>query len=466
MEKSDFKEDLHFDEFPPISTEKWESVIEKDLKGKYYKDILRWNSGEGITPLPFYRAEHLADLSHNPEPVNDSGGWCIVEPIESSDIKSANQEALEALENGAQGVSFSPDENYLHSKGDLEALLDNIQIEIITLEFSAILFTKELTGWISKICADQNLNPDELSIQLNFSSLSSALVSGKLAPFSDIEELVVTFAENFRSCLVDASIAGNSGATVVQQLAFALAEGNEYLGLNTNLANHLRFNFSTGTNYFLEIAKLRAFKISWTQVLSEYGLDVKPYISAETALWNKSKTDAHNNMLRSTTEAMSAALGGADSILIHRFDQHFSEDSSFASRIARNSQLILQEEAYLNKVADPGSGSYYIEVLTDNLAKKAWGLFQEIEGKGGFYECLKSGFIQELISTSRQEKIDAYKAKEKVLVGVNKYQPEENEQGISFKMPKVPSTNLSKDFTEIQTIEPLNIETELQKGDA
>jgi methylmalonyl-CoA mutase len=468
LKKSDFKDTLHFDEFPPISMEKWESVIEKDLKGKNYKDILRWNSGEGVSPLPFYREEILADLKHKPAPVQRSGDWCIMEPIENSDVKAANQEALEALENGALGLSFSPDKDYLHSKSDLESLLEGIQIELITLQFQPILSKKEVAGWLKEVCEDRELNLNTVNMIFNYSPLSSALPTGNLVSLSDFEDTLNEFGKNFHTCSVDASISGNSGATIVQQLAFALAEGNEYLGLNKNLAEQLHFNFSTGSNYFLEIAKVRAFRLNWSQILREYDMgDSNAYVSAETALWNKSKTDAHNNMLRSTTEAMSAALGGADSVVIHRYDHHFSEDSNFASRIARNSQLILQEEAYLDKVADPGSGSYYIEVLTDSLAEKAWELFQDIEAKGGFYECLKSGFIQDLISTSRKEKIEAYKEKKKIQVGVNKYQPEEELQGVSFKVLGIPAANLGEhSFTEIQTVEALNIETELQRGEA
>ncbi len=467
MKKSDFEDTLDFSEFPPISTEKWETVIEGDLKGKNYKEILRWNSGEGISPLPFYREENLKSLSHSGVAVQDNGNWCIIEPIESLEVTSANKEALEALENGALGLSFSPTENYLQSKEDLKSLLEGIQIELITLQFQSVLSTNKVAEWLTELCKERGLEPDELNVFFNQAPLSAAVLTGKLASASSIREHLLNFGADFSSCTINASIYGNAGATIIQQLGFALAEGNEYLGLEHNLADRISFNFSVGSNYFLEIAKFRAFRIVWSQVLDEYNLkESKSYISAETCLWNKSKTDAHNNMLRATTEAMSAALGGADSITIHRYDQHFSESSDFASRIARNTQIILQEETYLDKVADPGSGSYYIEVLTENIAKKAWELFQEIEGKGRFHECLKKGFIQNLISTSKAEKVKAYKEKSKVLVGVNKYQPEGDHQNADFMIQGFENPDFkSAEKTDIKKVTFLNIEAELQNGE-
>lgn len=468
MGKLDFKDALHFNEFPPVSTDEWEAVIESDLKGKNYKDVLRWVSGEGIDPLPFYRDENLGELEHPPVPVHQSGSWNIIEPIESSDIQTANKYALHALENGASGLLFAPSKNFLNNKKDLQELLNDIQIELITLQFGRALSTPETLYRLQEICAEKAIEESGLQITFNFDPFSQSMHSGSLPTVDFIDKTLKKFGKSFRFCTVDASIYGNAGATIVQQLAFALGAGNEYLGLNSELSKNLYFNFSAGPNYFLEIAKIRAFKLLWLQVASEYGTnDLNPLITAETAAWNASKTDAHNNMLRCTTEAMSAALGGCDAIAVHRYDYHFSEPSSFASRIARNIQLILQEEAYLNKVADPGAGSYYIEKLTDSLIEESWKLFQKLEAKGGFHAGLQSGFVQELINQSRQEKINAYKENKKVLVGVNKYQPEDKAQGVRHEVQGFPA-NLyeSEALIEIKKVLPLNIEAELQKGDA
>ncbi len=468
MENSDFKKALHFDEFPPVSTEKWESVIEKDLKGKDYKEVLRWESGEGVTPLPFYREENLKELSHSADPVPGSGSWSIMEPVESSSVTEANKEALHALENGASGLYFCPDKNYIQSQDDLKNLLKDIQIELITIRFASIISTPSIAEWLNEICSERKINEDGISISFNFDPISHAALTGKLPSKSEIEETLNSFNELFSFCAIDSSVFANAGATIIQQLAFSLAAGNEYLGLDSTPAGNIHFNFAIGPNYFLEIAKFRAFRKTWAQILDEYGFNNNaPSIHAETNFWNKSKADAHNNMLRTTTEAMSAAIGGCNSITVHRYDEHFSKDSGFASRIARNIQLILQEEAYLDKVSDPGAGSYYIEMLTGSMAQKSWELFQEIEAKGGFYEALKSGFIQELVAASRQEKIEAYKEKKKVMVGVNKYEPEEKNQNLEFK--NLNFTGLGPDIKESITIDKislLNIEAELKNGEA
>lgn len=454
-------------EFPAVPTSEWESKIEKDLKGKNYKEILQWESGEGLQPLPFYRSEDLSDVSHKPDPVHQSGNWDIVEPIEGSDVKTVNKNAIHALESGASGLRFAPQKNFLSNKKDLQHLLKDIQLELITLQFGRALSTPEIVVSMQEICSERALQENELQVTFNFDPFSQAIHSGSLPEIDSIDKAIKKFGESLRFCAVDASVYGNAGATIVQQLAFSLGAGNEYLGLNSKLANNLHFNFSAGPNYFLEIAKIRAFKLLWSQIANEYEVnDLKPFITAETATWNVSKTDAHNNMIRCTTEAMSAALGGSDAITVHRYDYHFSEPSNFASRIARNIQLILQEEAYLNKVADPGAGSYYIEKLTDSLIEKSWNLFQKMEAKGGLHACLQSGLVQELINQSRREKITAYKENKKILVGVNKYQPEDLIQNSKFKIKDYSLVKTDEEVIEIDKIEPLNIEAELQKGDA
>lgn len=467
MEKLNFKDALHFDEFPPVSTGEWEAIIQSDLKGKDYKEILRWISGEGIEPLPFYRREDLKELAHEPDPVHTKADWRIVELIQYPDLKSANEHALHALANGATGLRFELPSSSVTGLKELRILLKDIQLDLISVQFGHELSNLDVAEMLREIVQENGLKPEDVHISFYSDLFSSALRTGKLPELSGLKDHLKAYPDIIRICASDNALYGNSGATVVQQLAFALASGNEYLGLMADASPRGFFNFISGPNYFLEIAKFRAFTILWEQVLAEYNVSTHaPYITAETPLWNKSKTDAHNNMLRSTTEAMSAALGGCDAITVHRYDEHFAENSSFSSRIARNIQLILQEESYLNKVADPGAGSYYIEVLTDSLAKESWKLFQKIEQKGGFHECLRSGFIQEMIATSRQEKITAYQEKKKVLVGVNKYQPDEDPDKINSVARTFEYTIADQDnMTSIDSISPLSLEDELQHGD-
>lgn len=467
METLDFKSRLTFEEFPPTSTKEWEAVIEKDLKGKDFKEVLRWSSGEGIEPLPFYRRNELKELSHDPKPMSTSPGWYILESIDKTDLKSANEQALLALENGATGLRFDLPASLIRSKADLETLLNDIKIELVSFHFEGELSSLQIASWMNEIIIERKLDPKQQQVCFTFDPFVNALQTGKLASKSAIKDVIEKGDSVFRYSAVDASFYGNAGANIVQQVAFALASGNEYLGLDFNLADNIHFNFAVGPNYFLEIAKFRAFKLTWKKILEQYGaVGAERFLTSEVASWNKSKTDAHNNLLRATTEAMSAALGGCDAITVFRYDKHFAEPSGFASRIARNIQVILQEEAYLDKVNDPGAGSYYIEKLTDMIAEEAWSLFQEIERKGGFHAALKDGFIQQLISKSKQNKINRYLEKKETQVGVNKYPPETLEKA-KFESPEVPVFDFGvQDFEDIEKTILFNIEAEIQKGDA
>lgn len=463
MDTLDFKAELHFNEFPPVSIEEWEAVIEKDLKGKNYKDVLKWHPENNLEAQPFYRSEDLKELSHPPKPVRDSAGWIILQPVLVKDISSANQTALNGLQNGASGLFFYGEPNAISSPADVMNLLKDIQIDIISLKFGPGLSSDILKEGLNEFIESQKPDFNNLDISLTIDPFQEGIFSGTLVSKKVIEQRLS--ASPFPN-VVDLSGYGNAGAGIIQQVAFALAAGNEILGL-TGEGKQLNFNFAVANSYFPEIAKLRAFRLIWNQVLRTYGSGNTGFsVHAETAAWNKAQNDAHNNMLRATTEAMSAVLGGADGLTVLPYDYHFDEPSEFSNRIARNVQLILQEEAYLDKVTDPGSGSYYIETLTEKIAKESWKLFQEIEAKGGFYECLQSGFIQGEIREARERKIESYKEKNETLVGVNKYQPEEKIQNLKFKIQNYSSAEQNGNIIEIKTIEPLNIEVELQKGEA
>ncbi|MDR9419752.1 methylmalonyl-CoA mutase subunit beta [Gracilimonas sp.] len=464
MDTLNFKNELSFDEFPPISTDEWEAVIEKDLKGKDYKETLSWNPENELEVLPFYRREHLEELSRSPKPVRASTGWTILQPILVKDVDSANKTALNALQNGASGLYFYGDSDAITSHADVEQLFKDIQLEIICVKLSnSLSLSNQLLNGLTKLIDSRNLAPDDLNLSVTRDPFSKGSFSGELLDREMIEQNISGLPFTLH---IDLSGYGNAGASIIQQTAFALSAGNELLGILGKDVT-FNFNFAVTNNYFPEIAKLRAFRLMWNQVLESYESKATDFsIHTETALWNKAQNDAHNNMLRATTEAMSAILGGTDALTVFPFDQHFSEPSEFSNRISRNVQLILQEEAYFDKVADPGAGSYYIETLTDKIAKKSWALFQSIEEKGGFYECLKSGFIQDEIQESRNRKIEAYKEKKETLVGVNKYQPEEKISNSKFQIPNFSSVKLEGETTEIKKIEPLNMEVELRKGDA
>ncbi|MDR9415803.1 MAG: methylmalonyl-CoA mutase subunit beta [Gracilimonas sp.] len=462
MDTLDFNGKLDFSEFSPTSTEEWEAVIEKDLKGQDYKKVLSWNPENNLEVLPFYRSEHLEQLAHTAKPVRAHAGWTSIQSILVDDLRSANQTALNALQNGASGLYFYGEPNHLSTTSDIERLLKDIQIELISLAFGPAFNSESFINELKLYIQSSGLDPKTLDIIVSHDPFSSGVFTGKLASKKAIEQYFSAFPFALN---IDISGYGNAGATIVQQCAFALAAGNEILGIaGKNIP--LNFNFAVASNYFPEMAKFRAFRLMWNQVLETYQIEPpKPSLYAQTALWNKTQNDAHNNMLRATTEAMSAVLSGADALTILPYNVHFDKASEFSNRISRNVQLILQEEAYFDKVSDPGAGSYYVEALTDKVAVESWDLFQKIEKKGGFYACLKSGFIQNQITHSRESKIESYKERKEILVGVNKYQPDEITHDLSFSTQHFLS-KFESDHIEIEKIVPLNMEAELQKGDA
>ncbi|NMC41124.1 MAG: methylmalonyl-CoA mutase small subunit, partial [Bacteroidales bacterium] len=224
----------------------------------------------------------------------------------------------------------------------------------------------------------------------------------------------------------------DAGSDTVQELAFGLSMGNEYIaalaarGISSDLAlSRLKFGFGTGSNYFFEIAKLRAARLLWSVIAGKWEPHdtacTRMCIHSRTTRWNKTIFDPWVNMLRTQTEAMSAVIGGADSLTVEPFDTVFREPQEFSERIARNQQLLLKEEAYFSKVADPGGGSYYIGQLTRILAENAWRLFVETENRGGFLAALKDGFIQQKIKETASARRKNIAARKEVLTGTTQY---------------------------------------------
>jgi methylmalonyl-CoA mutase len=253
--------------------------------------------------------------------------------------------------------------------------------------------------------------------QASFDKLKDALIMAKDAP-------------NLRCIGVSGAALHNAGASAIEELAFAMCMGSEYLaqlserGLNAaQTAPRMRFTFAVGANYFLEIAKLRAARILWANIVSAYdkAACTKMELHAVTSLWNQTAYDAYVNMLRGTSEAMSAAIAGADSLEVLRFDAAYRAPSDFSERIARNTQIVLKEEARFDQVADPAAGSYYIENLTQSLSEQAWQLFCQIEAKGGYLAAFKAGDIQHSIKESAQKRDAAIASRREILLGTNQY---------------------------------------------
>ncbi len=438
-----------FEEFPPVSTHLWEERINLDLKGADYEKKLVWKTDEGISVRPYYRAEDLAKL-----PYNDSlpgqypfvrgnkakdNSWKIRQNIDVSNIIEANRLATEALQKGATALSVDVGE--VRSAADLDLLLQNISPVETDIHYYGARNYKMLMHRLMEICNKRGLDSQNMVGSIDFDPYSFVLLHGDFyqsqeADLGDAADLVESFsniAPAFRLLSVNGQYLHNSGSNIVQELAFSMASASDYVARISEMdvpANQIMpritFIFAVGSDYFLEIAKLRAARLLWTRIAEQYHPAKKPeslvaHIQAVTSCWNKTIYDPYVNLLRTTTETMAAAIAGVESIAVEPFDNAFKDPDNFSRRIARNQQILLKEESYLDKVIDPSAGSYYIEQLTSSLAAHAWDLFVKVEQMGGMLEAIKSGYIQDEIAKTANKRMQDVATRKKILLGTNQF---------------------------------------------
>lgn len=442
------KKERLFEKFPPVSTEDWINKINADLKGADFNKKLVWKTAEGIDVKPFYRAEDNLQLMYADTLPGEfpyrrgsktgDNGWLVRQDLRVSDYKAANLKALEILMKGVNSIGFIIDDPESVSRKNFDLLLKDIHLQAVEVNFLSNGKAKEILGILSDIITDKNLSPDTLAGAIEADPLGRLMVNGTLCiPPQDGFDYLASLTKtalalpNFRTMHLKVADINNAGADIVQELAYAISMGNEYMvqltgrGVDaTDIASKIRFSFGTGPNYFPEIAKLRAARILWSAILRRYigeGRIPAMEIHCVTAKWNKTAYDPYVNMLRTQTEAMSAVLGGTNSLTVEPFDASFKNPDAFSERIARNQQLILKEEAGFANVADPAAGSYYIENLTDMLAEAAWKLFLETEAEGGFLVSLQKGSIQKKISESALRKKKDLASRKTILLGTNQF---------------------------------------------
>jgi methylmalonyl-CoA mutase len=441
------KDRLLFSDFPPVSTSAWEDKIRLDLKGKDYEKKLIWKTIDGLRIKPYYRTEDLTYLDPSQALPGEfpylrgtkktNNRWQIRQQVRVGDPADANRTALELIEKGVTSLDFVSLKNYGLTKNATERLLKHIPLSDTELNFSG--YHAEVSAeMLVHYLHDAGYENDACSGSVNFDTLGRLCTKGHFSYDSDAlssEMLIRLIRETrhlprFRTIAVNARCFGNAGASAVQELAFGLAMGAEYLCILTDqglsvkdAAGKMGFHFAVSSNYFLEIAKYRAARFLWSKIQSAFDADCKVpmHIHAETARWNLSVYDPTVNMLRTATESMSAVLSGVDALTVLPFDITFEKPGGFAERIARNQQIILKEEAYLDKVMDPAAGSYYIENLTASVAGACWSLFLEVQQKGGFVASLKEGFIQGRIKETAQQRDMALATRKEFSVGTNQY---------------------------------------------
>lgn len=440
-----------FTEFNPTTAEEWKAQLTKDLKGVDF-DQLKWNTSNGVSINPFYTAE---DLSTEKQPVFSHTDWDICDHIMVNDEKAANEKALKALQGGASGLIF-----FIPKKINTTALLKNIAIEHIYTQFfitfDAVSILEDLKPYIGKV----NAFDGKLKTVIHLDPLCWLVFNGgwHKTQHDDLNAIV-----NLPHIPVNGTLYQEAGANTINELAITLAHLNEYLNYlaenNSLNAKIIHALFSVNADFFNEIAKLRAAKQLIDLLVAQYNITLPLHLHAQTTQINTSSLDAYNNMLRSTTEAMSAVLGGCHSLNIFPYNFIYEESNDFSNRIARNQQHILKEETYLNKMADVSAGSYYIETLTDAIAEKAWEQFKEIEKRGGFIACLQSNYIQDLIAADARAAEEKVKSGEMVLVGVNKFQNKAETAKPSVEMP-------AANNAEIKAIRPIRFSISFEKQPA
>lgn len=478
-----------FKEFPRISSKEWKDKVIADLKGADFEKKLVWRTSEGFNVLPYYTHEDLegkvnavANTASFPyiRGNDQDNNWQIRQNFLVADPAMVNKQAIEALAKGANVLGFDMSGTTSIYPKLITYLLSGIDVATTCLNFTALKdparFYEELIHYLES----ENINPADLKGSLGIDTLGELSLTGEendIGPetLSNLVKKASQSSPGFRIIGVNASIFQDGGASLTQELGFGLALANDYMDQLTSSGctaeqamRSILFTFATGPNYFMEIAKLRSARWLWSVICKEWGIpeeQIKMTIHSQTAKWNHTVYDPYVNVLRSTTEAMSASLAGADVISIHPHDTTFKQENDFSARIARNLQIILKEEAYFDKVADPASGSYYIETLTDQIAEQAWNLFQELEISGGYRQAFKNGTIQDRILESLTAKKQKAAARRDSILGVNQY-PNFNEMILDQLEPQsnaVPGTTSYKPITQYrisEDFEALRLQTE------
>jgi len=410
------KDNNLFNEFETVNSKQWKQQIQFELKGADYNEKLVWESLEGIKVKPFYHNDE-SNLSNN---INTKvSEFNILQNIYVYDVEKSNLKAIDSLKRGAESIRFTIENEDV----SFENLLKNLPFENVTyyfnLTFLSIDFVNKLNEFTTTNKANFIIQIDPIgqlvkdgnwfkNLESDFKSLNQ--ISSKI-PFLSIQS----------------GIYQNAGANMVQQLAYTLAHINEYFNRIENLNQPITIEVSVGTNYFFEIAKLRALRILFNTLAKEYNHLHECNIIATPTKRNKTIYDYNVNMLRTTTECMSAILGGANSVANLAYDSLYHKDNEFGDRISRNQLLVLKQESYFDKVNSPADGAYYIETLTEQLAEKALTLFKDIEANGGFITQLIEGTIQRKINESAQKEQDLFDNGKEILLGTNKY-PNKNDK--------------------------------------
>ncbi len=411
-----------FSNFEGVSSKGWKQKIQVDLKGADYNDTLIWKNNEGIDVKPFYHSDEFKSLPNLS--ASKATDWKIGQVIEVSDVKEANTEAIDAIERGAESIIFQMTSENI----SIENLFNNIDLEKTPIEVKCDFLSEDFVEKITAVTLSL-VEKSQSNITIHTDIIGNLAKTGNwFSNLKDDHSKFESIVQNSKQLSVNLSLYQNAGANMIQQLAYGLAHVNEYLNhLNgiissgTKPSLQVTFNIAVSSNYFFEIAKIRALRVLWETLAIEYGVNTNCRIIATPSKRNKTIYDYNVNMLRTTTECMSAILGGANVIVNLPYDSLYHKSNEFGDRISRNQLLVLKKESYFDKVNNPADGAYYIESLTEQLAEKALKLFKDIEANGGFLSQLKEGTIQRKIKESAAKEQEDFDHEKLVLLGTNRH---------------------------------------------
>lgn len=440
-----------FDMFEPVSTEDWLAKINVDLKGADFNKKLVWRTNEGFNVQPFYRRSDVKDLPHMGtvpgqfpyvRGTKDSNNWLIRQQVEGCTPEEINREALHVLNRGVDSIGVKLDRDV--TAEDLKVIFKDIDLKKVEVNISccmgkAVEVAKVFVDFLKAEGVDKDFRGS-----IDFNPFKKLLRHGLDFPRDIATEAIAMYnvvkdVPGMTCFAVDSYMLNNAGAYITQELGYALAWGAEWMTILTeagisacDAARLVKFNMGISSNYFMELAKFRAGRMLWAEIVKAYGAEdecCKMKVHAVTSQFNQTIYDAHVNLLRSMTETMSAALAGVDSIETLPFDLQYKQPDEFSERIARNQQLLLREESHLDKVVDPAGGSYYIETLTASIAKVAWELFNKVEDEGGFLALLRKGDVQKSVNESGVKRHTDVARRKEILLGTNQY-PNFNEKAL------------------------------------
>ena len=435
-----------FAEFEVPTREQWLEKIGADLKGADFEKRLVWRTGEGFSVQPFYRRDDLEGLPSVASLPGefpfvrgnrtDNNLWRVRQDIDVADAGEANAKALDILNRGVDSLGFNLPSGMVDA-ATVASLLDGVYCDIVEVNFSTCKRrSPELARLLAAYFDGRGCDRARVSGSIDWDPVEKILLNGAdvspvLSLAGEMVAAVAPFPE-FRCVAVNSRTLCNSGAYIYQELGYALAWGCEYMQLLTDAgvpageaARRIKFNMGVSENYFMEIAKFRAARLLWAQIVRQFApereADCKMHVCAVTSEYNQTLFDSYVNILRSQTEAMSAALSNVESIVVTPFDSAYESPNDFSERLARNQQLLLKEEAHFDKLVDVSGGSYYVERLTDAIAREAWKLFLSVEEDGGFLAQALAGKVQEAVNASNAKRHgDAAKRRE-FLLGTNQF---------------------------------------------